>query len=137
MIGKLATLAVAVLALRWFAVSAPTSERTLPMDGSDVESGVQAPSLQRRDSHRERLPPAPRRAFPPGRDQGTQDASASEREERLKEVGSQVWAVAKPLLAVAADKSLDILSDLLRTAADKLARRHGNDESESAPARSR
>jgi hypothetical protein len=147
MIGKIAMIAVVVMGLRWLAADAPVSPRTVPMDAAataDVPDGSCAqgrtPQQRERVSAAHRDTSAPRATSAqrdnPGRRVPSsaphEDANEDEREpmvsaqdrERLKEVGGQLWTLARPMLVLVADKALDGIASLLRSAADSIPRSH-------------
>jgi hypothetical protein len=127
MIGKLVMVAMVVLGLRWMASGAPVSERTAAADRpvsaqrcdcDCANSGGMARALPNRRETRD----APRQRPP---DEGVVSEA---NEAKIKEVGSEVWAIARPLLKVAADKALDGIAALLHSAADKVAQSHPSSE---------
>lgn len=124
MLGKLAMIAFVVFGLRVLAAGAPVSERTAPID---------APVVAARPSNRCECGPEHARGerLRGGTeadriDGDEQPVISPANRERLKEIGSEAWTLAKPLLRLAAERALDGLASLLHTAAERLPRASGD-----------
>jgi len=110
MISKIAMIALVVFGLRWLAADAPVSQRTVAIDASKRTAETCDCDCPSRST-------AARGTTPRGEPKPLVSAA---NQEHIRAVGSEVWTIARPLLVLAADKALEGLSSLLRSAADNI-----------------